>query len=68
MSSRLIERFRKVPMILVMGTIFFLSHQTGSDLSLPSFPGSDKVAHLIAYRITSYNVCYTKLLRYETAQ
>jgi len=58
MSRRLVERFRQVPMILVMGTIFFLSHQTGSDLSLPSFPGSDKVAHLIAYGVLGATVFF----------
>jgi len=58
MSSRLIERFRQVPMILVMGTIFFLSHQAGSDLSLPSFPGSDKVAHLIAYGVLGATIFF----------
>ena len=38
-----------VPMILVMGTIFFLSHQPGDTLSLPMIPGLDKVAHTIIY-------------------
>ncbi len=32
-----------------MGTIFFLSHQSGDSLDLPSFPGADKLAHMIAY-------------------
>jgi hypothetical protein len=41
-------------MIVVMGTIFFLSHQSGDNLDLPSFfladfPGADKLAHMIAY-------------------
>ncbi len=40
---------RIVPMTMVMGTIFLLSHQTGDSIDLPSFPGSDKVAHMIAY-------------------
>lgn len=36
-------------MLLVMGTIFFLSHQPGDTLSLPSFPGMDKICHLAVY-------------------
>ena len=40
---------RIVPMTMVMGTIFLLSHQTGDSIDLPSFPGADKVAHMIAY-------------------
>ncbi len=40
---------RIVPMILIMGTIFLLSHQTGDSLDLPSFQGADKVAHMLAY-------------------
>lgn len=46
MSRRFV---RMVPMLLVMGTIFFLSHQSGDDLHLPSFWGADKLAHFIAY-------------------
>lgn len=40
---------RIVPATLVMGTIFLLSHQSGDNLSLPLFPGADKIAHLFAY-------------------
>ena len=38
-----------VPVTLVMGTIFFLSHQSGDSLYLPSFAGADKLAHMTAY-------------------
>lgn len=40
---------RLVPLVMVMGTIFFLSHQTGDSeaFSLPA--GVDKVAHMVAY-------------------
>lgn len=38
-----------VPVILVMGTIFFLSHQSGDSLHLPAIPGVDKIAHMTAY-------------------
>ncbi|OGR17384.1 MAG: hypothetical protein A2X81_08390 [Desulfobacterales bacterium GWB2_56_26] len=40
-----------VPMILVMGTIFCLSHQQGDSLYLPALPGIDKLAHLLAYGV-----------------
>ncbi|GAB4338725.1 MAG: hypothetical protein Kow0089_10920 [Desulfobulbaceae bacterium] len=40
---------RVVPAVLIMGTIFFLSHQPGDELQLPQVPGVDKVAHLVAY-------------------
>lgn len=40
---------RIVPATLVMGTIFLFSHQSGDNLSLPLFPGADKIAHLFAY-------------------
>ena len=40
---------RFVPLTLVMGTIFFLSHQPASELPLPYLPGLDKLAHATAY-------------------
>jgi len=47
--KKLVQGFRIVPMIVVMGTIFFLSHQPATELKLPFFPGFDKFAHAIAY-------------------
>lgn len=38
-------------MCLVMGVIFFLSHQPGSDLNLPLFNGADKILHATAYGV-----------------
>ncbi|MBU0944040.1 MAG: VanZ family protein [Proteobacteria bacterium] len=50
MSERIVSlKLRIVPMALVMGTIFLLSHQSGDSLSLPTFPGADKIAHMLAY-------------------
>ena len=41
---------RFVPVILIMGTIFFLSHQPATDLQfLPDIPGLDKLVHGIVY-------------------
>jgi VanZ family protein len=36
-------------MIVVMGTIFFLSSKTNDELSLPAIEGLDKILHGIAY-------------------
>ncbi len=41
-----------------MGTIFFLSHQTGDSLDLPSFPGADKLAHMLAYGVLAVTVLW----------
>jgi len=49
MNRRMMAIVRMVPMAVVMGTIFFLSHQPGDSLSLPEVPGIDKLAHLSAY-------------------
>ena len=49
MTRQLPAPLRMVPMIMVMGTIFCLSHQPGDSLYLPVLPGIDKLAHLLAY-------------------
>ena len=41
-----------------MGTIFFLSHQSGDSLHLPAFPGADKLAHMIAYGTLALTVLW----------
>lgn len=40
---------RFIPMVCIMGIIFFLSHQPGDFVELPQFFGIDKLAHVIAY-------------------
>lgn len=40
---------RLLPLALVMGTIFFLSHQPGNSLSLPDIVNIDKVLHALVY-------------------
>lgn len=42
---------RYIPVILVMGILFFLSHQSGPSLPLPPLPGLDKLMHGIAYAV-----------------
>ena len=45
-------------MTLVMGTIFFLSHQSGDSFNLPTFSGADKLAHLLIYGILALSVLW----------
>lgn len=49
---------RIVPVTVVMGTIFLLSHQPGDSLHLPTFPGADKLAHLVAYATLAVTVLW----------
>lgn len=54
----MISHLRIVPMIVIMGTIFFLSHQTGNSLKLPAFFGADKIAHFIAYGALAVTIVF----------
>ncbi|MBW1635591.1 MAG: VanZ family protein [Deltaproteobacteria bacterium] len=46
-------------MTVVMGIIFFLSHQPGDSLYMPSFiPGFDKIAHMGVYALLAGTVLY----------
>lgn len=57
---------RIVPMILLMGTIFFLSHQPGTKLQLPGIFGLDKLAHGFVYGSLAAAMLYAvprKILR-----
>lgn len=49
MTRQLTAPLRLVPMTLIMGAIFILSHQPGDSLQLPPLPGIDKLAHLLIY-------------------
>ena len=40
-----------LPVTLVMGTIFFLSHQHGGSFSLPKISNIDKVLHCLLYAV-----------------
>jgi VanZ family protein len=42
-----------------MGTIFFLSHRSGTELQLFPIPGLDKLAHGLAYAVLAAAVLYT---------
>ena len=58
MSKPSYKVYKMVPMVILMGTIFFLSHQTGDELHLPGFAYSDLVAHMIAYAALGGAVLY----------
>ncbi len=48
-----------VPMLCIMGTIFFLSHQPGDTFdSVIYFPGEDKIAHFTIYFLLGLSVIY----------
>jgi VanZ family protein len=50
---------RLVPVALVMGIIFFLSHQEGSSLTLPEIPYIDKAAHFLLYSVLAGAALYS---------
>jgi len=45
----LTRSIRIVPVVVLMGTIFFLSHQSGIKLQLPYIFGLDKLLHGVVY-------------------
>lgn len=67
MSKPSYKACKMVPMIIVMGTIFFLSHQTGDELELPEFAHSDLVAHMMAYAALGGVVLYAWSDRFKRA-
>ena len=49
---------RVLPMLAVMGLIFYLSHQPGDSLHLPAIPQIDKLAHGTIYLILAVTVVF----------
>lgn len=45
----LLHWLRWVPLLVMMGTITFLSHLPGTSIHLPQGYNSDKLAHIMAY-------------------
>jgi VanZ family protein len=43
--------FKTVPLLVVMGTIFYLSHQPGGSFDLPDIILFDKLLHAVAYGV-----------------
>jgi len=50
---------------MVMGTIFFLSHQRGDEISLPDFSNSDLLAHMLAYGVLAATMLYAWDKKYK---
>lgn len=62
---------RIVPVTLIMGTIFFLSHQPGTDFQLPPLPGLDKLGHGVLYGLLAAAALYAvprKTLRVKSGR
>ncbi|MEW6217984.1 MAG: VanZ family protein [Thermodesulfobacteriota bacterium] len=55
---------RFLPMLLVMGTIFFLSDQPGDSLELPGFFAADKLAHAGAYGVLAWATLFAVVGRW----
>lgn len=68
MNKNVALALRLVPMALVMGTIFFLSHQPGDQLHLPQLPLVDKWAHLAAYGCLAATVLFALGERQKSAR
>ncbi len=49
---------RFVPLIAVMGIIFFLSNQPGDSLDLPDIPDLDKGLHCIVYGVLALSALF----------
>lgn len=48
-----------VPMLFIMGTIFFLSHQPANNVALIDFPHLDKLAHVLMYGVLGASVIFS---------
>ena len=49
---------RLVPALLMMGLIFFLSHQPGDSINIPLGLHMDKILHALAYAILGFSYIY----------
>lgn len=58
MTTTKYKVYKMVPMLIVMGTIFFLSHKTGDEIHLPAFAYSDLVAHMLIYGVLAATILY----------
>lgn len=50
--------YRFVPTVLVMGMIFYLSHQPAESLALPDIAFLDKLIHALVYGVLAASVWY----------
>lgn len=60
LPERMLSKFRMIPMLLMMGIIFFLSSKTGDSFDVPSFPGIDKLAHFVIYGSLAATVIFAQ--------
>ena len=60
MNVKMVAVLKMMPMLLIMGIIFFLSEQSGYSLSLhiSLLYGADKIAHLLMYLVLAATVIY----------
>ena len=60
MNVKMVPVLKMMPMLLIMGVIFFLSEQSGYTLSLhiSLFYGTDKIAHLLMYWVLAATVIF----------
>ena len=58
MMTRFPVFVRMIPMIMVMGIIFFLSHQSGDQLDVPDLPFVDKIAHFVVYAVLAGTIFF----------
>jgi VanZ family protein len=56
-KSRLL---RVIPMLFVMGIIFFVSHQPGDRIDLPDIPDIDKLLHSLVYGVLAAATLYAQ--------
>jgi len=56
--SESMQILRVVPMLAVMGTIFFLSHQPDYFVKLPDIFSFDKLLHAVAYGVLAATVLF----------
>lgn len=68
MTTSIFRIYKMVPMLIVMGTIFFLSHKTGDEIQLPAFAYSDLVAHMLIYALLGGAVIYAWSIRFKACQ
>ena len=68
MTTSTYKLYKMVPMLIVMGTIFFLSHKTGDEIQLPAFAYSDLVAHMLIYAALGCAIIYAWSTKFKAYQ
>jgi VanZ family protein len=63
---RSIGMLKIIPMLVVMGIIFYLSNQPGDSFHLPDLPQFDKFLHAVAYGVLAATVLFAVPVRVKT--